>query len=105
MKQTLAASVLCLLGALASSATAQTDPGWLRYPAISPDGKTIVFTYKGDLYRVAATGGPAVALTTHEAHDFMPVWSRDGSRVAFASDRHGNFDIFVIPSAAVRPAA
>jgi len=32
----------------------------LRYPSISPDGKTIVFTYKGDLYRVAAAGGTAI---------------------------------------------
>ncbi len=99
MKHTLAASLLCLLAASAPSATAQTGPGWLRYPSISPDGKTIVFTYKGDLYRVAATGGTAIPLTTHEAHDFMPVWSRDSSQIAFASDRHGNFDVFVIAAA------
>jgi Tol biopolymer transport system component/C-terminal processing protease CtpA/Prc len=80
------------------SATAQVSPGWLRYSSISPDGKTIVFTYKGDLYRVATSGGTATALTLHEAHDFMPVWSHDGKSIAFASDRYGNFDIFVIPA-------
>gem|GEM_PF-5526132 len=32
--------------------SAQTPPKWLRYPSISPDGKTIVFTYKGDLWKV-----------------------------------------------------
>lgn len=78
--------------------TAQLNPGWLRYSAISPDGKTIVFTYKGDLYRVASSGGIATALTIHEAHDFMPVWSHDGKSIAFASDRFGNFDIFIIPA-------
>ncbi|HLW50212.1 MAG TPA: S41 family peptidase [Sphingobacteriaceae bacterium] len=72
------------------------SPGWARYPAISPDGKQIVFTYKGDLYRVATSGGNAVRLTFHEAHDFMPVWSRDSKQIAFASDRYGNFDIFVM---------
>ncbi|MES2327971.1 MAG: S41 family peptidase [Bacteroidota bacterium] len=77
---------------------AQTTPGWLRYSAISPDGKTIVFTYKGDLFRVSSSGGNATALTTHEAHDFMPVWSHDGKSIAFASDRYGNFDIFIIPA-------
>ena len=77
---------------------AQITPSWLRYPAISPDGQTIVFTYKGDLYRVAASGGSAKSLTVHEAQDFMPVWSHDGKSIAFASDRYGNFDIFIIPA-------
>jgi tricorn protease len=72
------------------------NPLWLRYPSISPDGSTIVFTYKGDLYRVSARGGAARQLTFHEAHDTMPVWSRDGRSIAFSSDRYGNFDIFVM---------
>jgi Tol biopolymer transport system component len=92
------ASILCVLVAGVSIAAAQGNPLWLRYPAISPDGKTIVFTYKGDLYRVPAGGGTAVPLTLHEAHDFMPVWSHDGTRIAFTSDRYGNFDVFVIPA-------
>ncbi len=48
---------------------AQENPLWMRYPAISPDGKNIVFSYKGDLYKVAAAGGDAYPLTLHEAHD------------------------------------
>jgi Tol biopolymer transport system component/C-terminal processing protease CtpA/Prc len=81
-----------------AAAVAQTRPTWLRYPAISPDGRTIVFTWRGDLYRVPSTGGTAVALTAHAAMDFMPVWSRDGRQIAFASDRYGNFDVFVVPA-------
>jgi Tol biopolymer transport system component/C-terminal processing protease CtpA/Prc len=81
----------------ASPALAQQEATWMRYPAISPDGSTVVFTYRGDLYRVPASGGVATQLTTHAAHDFMPVWSRDGRQIAFASDRHGNFDVFVMP--------
>ncbi len=80
------------------SSFAQTNPLWLRYPSISPDGKTIVFGYKGDLYKVAAAGGEAVPLTLHEAHDYLPVWSRDGKWIAFASDRYGNFDVYIMPS-------
>ncbi|HSF44780.1 MAG TPA: S41 family peptidase [Chitinophagaceae bacterium] len=77
---------------------AQPDPTWLRYPAISPDGSAIVFTYRGDLYKVPATGGTATILTLHEGHDFMPVWSNDGNSIAFASDRYGNFDVYTIPA-------
>ena len=91
----------CLFTGLA--AAAQSGVSWLRYPAISPDGSTIVFTYKGDLYRVAATGGTATPLTTHEAEDFMPVWSSDSKTIAFASDRYGNFDIFTIPATGGTP--
>ncbi len=80
-------------------ANAQTEALWLRYPAISPDGKTIVFSYGGDLYKVAAEGGTATLLTVHEAQDFNPVWSHDGKSIAFASDRYGNFDVFVMPAA------
>lgn len=94
MKKTTLLYALMLCNILIANA----QPNWLRYSAISPDGKTVVFTYKGDLYRVASSGGTAIPLTLHEAHDFMPVWSNDGKQIAFASDRFGNFDIFVIPS-------
>ncbi|MHA7128784.1 S41 family peptidase [Algoriphagus namhaensis] len=78
------------------SSFAQTEPNWLRYPAISPDGENIAFTYKGDLYLVPSAGGEARQLTFHEAHDYMPIWSKDGKHLAFASDRYGNFDVFVM---------
>lgn len=87
-----------LLGAALSVAVYAQKPLWMRYPSISPDGKTIVFSYQGDLYKVPASGGQAVPLTVHESYDFMPVWSHDGKSIAFASDRYGNFDVFVMPA-------
>jgi tricorn protease len=90
--------LLFLVLAYASISNAQNAPGWLRYPAISPDGQKIVFTYKGDLYTVSTSGGAATPLTFHAAQDFMPVWSNDGRTIAFASDRFGNFDVFTMPS-------
>lgn len=96
-------SLLLLLAGLTSPASAQTRAQWNRYPSISPDGNTIVFTYRGDLYRVPASGGTAVALTSHPAHDYKPVWSRDGERIAFASNRHGNFDVYVMPARGGEP--
>ena len=41
----------------------QAAPLWLRYPSISPDGKTIAFAYKGSIYTVATTGGTATRIT------------------------------------------
>ncbi|MFS4468006.1 S41 family peptidase [Maribacter sp. 2210JD10-5] len=73
---------------------AQTTPQWLRYPSISPDGNTIAFTYKGNLYRVPTLGGEAKQLTFHKAHDYNVIWSKDGKTLAFASNRYGNFDVF-----------
>ncbi|MDP4865466.1 MAG: peptidase S41, partial [Crocinitomicaceae bacterium] len=68
----------------------------MRYSAISPDGQTIAFAYQGDIFTVSAKGGEAKQLTTHVAHDFMPVWSNDSKSIAFASNRFGNFDVFIV---------
>jgi len=87
-----------LLALSLSALTAQEPAHWLRHSSISPDGKTIAFTHKGDLYTVPATGGDATQLTYHDAHDYMATWSSDGSRIAFASNRYGNFDVFVMPA-------
>lgn len=73
-------------------------PLWMRYPAISPDGSAVVFSYKGDLFRVSVDGGVAVPLTLSDDHEFMPVWSPDGRTIAFASDRMGNYDVYVMPA-------
>lgn len=79
-------------------AAAQSSPLWLRTPALSPNGSEIVFSYKGDLFKVSTTGGAAIPLTLHEAYDANPVWSPNGSQISFSSDRYGNLDVFVIPS-------
>ena len=86
-------SVLCL--AATSAATAQARPLWLRYSSISPDGQTIAFSYKGDIYCVSSQGGAARQLTTNAAYDSYPVWSPDGQRIAFSSTREGSLDIYV----------
>ena len=85
------------LGLVALSSSAIT-PLWMRDVRISPDGTQIAFCYKGDIYKVAATGGEAQRLTTQESYESNPVWSPDGKQIAFASDRYGNFDLFVMPA-------
>ncbi len=84
-----------LMSALAS-AQAQQNPLWMRYPAISPDGTTIAFAYKGDIYSVPVSGGEARQLTTNAAFDSHPVWSPDGKKIAFESSREGSLDVYLI---------
>ncbi len=94
MKHILYAALLICMYLIPAEMSAQAL--WLRYPAISPDGTQIAFEYKGDIYLVSTNGGEATQLTSHTAYDYMPVWSPDGKTIAFASDRHGNFDVFAI---------
>jgi tricorn protease-like protein len=90
--------VFLLVILLTLAAEGQDNPLWLRYPAISPDGQTILFTFKNDIYSVPTAGGAAIPLTLSDSYEFAPVWSHDGRSIAFASDRYGNFDVFVMPA-------
>src|SRR5579872_3627357 len=91
--------LLSLLFLLVSATTfAQSQPRWIMQPALSPDGKWIAFSYKGNLFKVSSAGGPAVPLSINNAYNGYPVWSHDGRQIAFASDRYGDFDVFVMPS-------
>ena len=86
-------TLILLVSAFAASAE---NASWLRYPSISPDGKTVAFSYKGDIYTVDSEGGQAKQITSNKSYDYSPVWSPDGKTIAFASDRYGNFDIYVV---------
>ncbi len=89
--------LLALFAPLAAvSAMAQANPLWMRFPAISPDGKTVAFSYKGDIWTVPSTGGQARQITTNPAYEAYPVWSPDSRQIAFASSREGSMDIYVV---------
>ncbi|MBR5963874.1 MAG: PD40 domain-containing protein [Bacteroidaceae bacterium] len=91
---TLLLAAPCVLRAESTSLT----PLWLRDVKISPDGSQIAFCYKGDIWTVSTQGGSATRLTTLDSYEANPVWSPDGQKIAFSSDRYGNFDIFVMPA-------
>ena len=74
---------------------AQEIPLWVRYNAISPDGQTLAFCYKGDLFTVPVTGGEARQLTSNRAYESDPIWTPDGRHIVFSSWREGSKDIFV----------
>ena len=87
-----------LLALFLSFSAFAEEAKWLRYPSISPDGKEVAFTYKGDIYVVPVAGGEARQITSNKAYDYSPIWSPDGKTIAFASDRYGNFDIYTVSS-------
>ncbi len=81
-----------------AAAPDDATPLWMRYPALSPDGKTIAFAFRGHLFTVPSVGGSAVPLTASPAHDFQPVWSPDSKNIAYASDAYGNFVVDRLPA-------
>jgi len=87
---------LAMVMMMTIGAAAQTHPLWMRFCAISPDGETIAFSYKGDLFSVPSTGGQARQLTSNAGYDAYPVWSPDGQSLAFASAREGSLDVYLI---------
>lgn len=89
--------ILILFSLAATSLVANAlTPLWLRASAISPDGKTICFAYKGDLFLVPTTGGQARQLTSNAAWDGDPIWSPSGKHIAFASEREGSLDLYLM---------
>src|SRR3954453_19637984 len=96
----LAAAVVALA---ATSAPAQEPIRFARTPDISPDGKLVAFSYLGDIWTVESVGGVARPVTMHEAHDINPVFSPAGKHIAFSSDRHRSYDVFVVPAGGGKP--
>ena len=95
---------LALFLLFASGTAAAADaPLWLRHCAISPDGTKVAFTYKGDIYTVPVEGGRAAQITSHPAYDTEPVWSPDSKQIAFASDRLGGMDVFLVDATGGEP--
>lgn len=92
------ATLAFLLG-LPTMLFAQDNNLLLRTPSLSPDGSQIAFSYQGDIWTVPSNGGQATRKTVHEAYEFQPIWSNNGSQIAFSGNRFGNSDVFVIPAA------
>ncbi len=73
---------------LTTASQAQEPISFARSPDISPDGRQIAFSYKGDIWIVDAIGGIARPITMHEAHDTAPCFSPDGlDRVQLEPER------------------
>jgi len=78
------------------AAGAANKPSIYQRPALSRD--LIAFGYAGDLWTVPREGGRATRLTIGVGIETTPVFSPDGSTIAFTGDYDGNTDVFTIPS-------
>jgi Tol biopolymer transport system component len=87
--------------------TAAADPGGYGDLEMSRDGERAVVSVTDpslntrDLWVVDLTRGVRTRLTFDRAEDVAPVWSPDGSRVLFASNRRGHFDLYQKPASGV----
>jgi len=89
--------IVLFLGFVFSFFTIQTFAApYLTEPSLSPDRKEIAFVSGGDIWTVAADGGTASLLVSHPATESKPLFSPDGRRLAFVSNRTGGGDIYVL---------
>src|SRR6188768_3310194 len=84
-----------------SAATPDSIPVTLREGtnmaiAVSPDKKTIAMDLQGTIWILPVTGGKAKAITDALGDNRQPVWSPDGSQVAFQSYRSGDYHIWTV---------
>ncbi|HVJ82315.1 MAG TPA: hypothetical protein VNC50_14700, partial [Planctomycetia bacterium] len=94
---------LCLWVALGAPAAAGETVKLATDPALSPDGKTLVFSWRGDLWSAASSGGAINRLTFHSGRDREPKFSPDGKKLAFLSDRDGSAQVYTMPAAGGAP--
>jgi tricorn protease len=86
----------CVAGVVPVAAIAATKPHIYQHPALSKN--LIAFGYAGDLWTVPREGGRATRLTVGVGIETAPVFSPDGSTIAFTGDYDGNTDVFTIPA-------
>ena len=65
----------------------------LAHPSMSPDGRRVAMTRaaggNSDLWLIDAARGALSRLTSDGGGDIFPVWSPDGRRIVFGSNRRG----------------
>ena len=98
------ALVVMLTFGFAVGTLAAADPiRMVNDPALSPDGNTIVFSYRNKLWAVPVAGGVAKRLTQHQAADRHPKFSPDGTQIAFTRETPLGSQLMVMQSAGGTP--
>jgi WD40 repeat protein len=63
--------------------------------SVSPDGQWLAFDLQGSLW-VSRQGGAAKRITDYFNDAHLPVWSPDGSRLAYYAYRDGDYDLWTV---------
>jgi Tol biopolymer transport system component len=95
MRKSLPLGLLVFLPHFAAAVATKPLPS-LGEPALSPDRSEIAFVSGGDIWTVPAKGGEARLLVSDPATESRPLYSPDGSKLAFTSSRTGNGDVYVL---------
>lgn len=66
-------------------------------PTLTPDGKSVIYSYQGDLWRVSSDGGEAARITAMDGTETDPSVSPNGKWLAFTSNQYGNNDVYIMP--------
>jgi tricorn protease len=88
-------SLLCA-GLISVATVSANGPLLIQKPALSRT--QIVFVYGGDLWSVPRDGGEARRLTNGPGIETNPVFSPDGTQIAFTGEYDGNTDVFLMPA-------
>src|SRR5687767_4054879 len=88
--------VILFLLICVSVAHAQQARPYFSEPSLSPDRQEIAFVSGGDIWTVSSSGGVAALLVSHPATESRPMFSPDGTKLAFISTRTGNGDLYVL---------
>lgn len=93
-------SCLAILLFTAAPLGAET-PLLLQHPSLSRT--QIAFDYGGEIWAVSRSGGPAMRLVSGEGRLSRPIFSPDGSRIAFTGRYDGNTDVYVVAASGGEP--
>src|ERR1700734_3066917 len=94
-------ATVLVLTCISTVGAAPLDRVLLDHPAMSQT--QIVFEYGGELWSVPRTGGQAHVLASGMDLLAQPIFSPDGSQIAFTGTYDNNTDVYVIPASGGQP--
>ena len=103
MPLNVAKTVTVLLTILLSLESPGAEVQLAQQPNLSPDGETLLFARDGDIWKVPTRGGQASRVTFDSTNESQPIYSPDGDRIAFMSDRTGSNQVYVMPASGGEP--